>query len=217
MAWWRSPWRSAPKAHGPIRQDTAVGVIGGLGNPHPFLGGRPPLGEGAALGKGAGEVAAGEHGGQSRQAEALLEQRAVETRHVLLEVLHRPTIVPQAAVDMPQVVLRRDREANIPQVCGNRQGALAGREGAVRVACLPKMGEQIGRDPPQPVLIAQGFGEGFGFLQVDEDPLEFAQRIERIAQVEAEINGLRLGVRTLWELVQRLQRLLEVRHRLAVR
>ena len=54
------------------------------------------------------------------------------------------------------------------------------------------MGEQIGRDPPQPVLIVQGLGEGCGFLQVDEDPLELAQGPERIAQVEAEIDGLRL-------------------------
>ena len=58
----------------------------------------------------------------------------METRHVLSEALHRPRIVPQAAVDLPQVVLRRDREANIPQVRGNRQGALAGREGVVRFA-----------------------------------------------------------------------------------
>ena len=38
------------KAHGPIGQDTAKGVIGGLGHPHPFLSGCPPLSEGAALG-----------------------------------------------------------------------------------------------------------------------------------------------------------------------
>ena len=32
------PLAQRPKAHGPIRHDPAVGVIGGLGNPHPFLG-----------------------------------------------------------------------------------------------------------------------------------------------------------------------------------
>jgi hypothetical protein len=51
----------------------------------------------------------------------------METRHVLSEALDRPRIVSQAAIDNPQVVLRHDCEANLPQVRGNRQGALAGR------------------------------------------------------------------------------------------
>ena len=62
-----------PKAHGVIRQDTAVGVIGSLGNLYPFLGGRSPLGEGATLGKAVDEAVAGAHGGQSVQAEEFLE------------------------------------------------------------------------------------------------------------------------------------------------
>ena len=41
-----------PTPHGPIRQDTAIGVIGSLGDLHPFLCGYLPLGEGATLGKG---------------------------------------------------------------------------------------------------------------------------------------------------------------------
>ena len=81
-----------------------------------------------------------------------------------------------------------------PRAGANRQGALAEHDGLVGVACQQTMVEQIGRDPPQPVLIVQGFGEGFGVLQVDEDALELAQRIERITQVEAQINGLRLRV-----------------------
>ena len=70
------------------------------------------------------------------------------------------------------------------------------------------MGGQKSRDPPQPVLVAQGLGEGCGFPQVDEDPPELAQRIDRTAQVEAEIDGLHVGV-MLWEMLQRVQRLLE--------
>ena len=49
----------------------------------------------------------------------------METHHVLLEILHRLVIVAQDVVDGPQVVLRRDRDANIPQGRGNRQSALA--------------------------------------------------------------------------------------------
>jgi hypothetical protein len=93
-----------------------------------------------------------------------VEQPALETRHVLLAKLHRPTIVPQAAVGVPQIVLRRDREANLPQGRGNHQGALTGGEGVVRSAGKHKMGEQIGSDPSQAMLVAQDFGEGVGFL-----------------------------------------------------
>jgi hypothetical protein len=146
-----------------------------------------------------------------------MEELALETRYVLSEALHCPRIVSQAAVDNPQVVLRHDREANLPQVRGNRQRAPAGRQGAVIFAYLHKRIDQRGRDPPQPVVIAQGFGEGLGFLQVDVDPLELAQKEERTTQVEAEINGLRLRIWMRWEPVQRVQRLLEVCHRLAVR
>ena len=39
---WGAPLAEIAKAHGPIRQDPAVGVIDGLGNPHPFLGERSP-------------------------------------------------------------------------------------------------------------------------------------------------------------------------------
>ena len=45
-----------------------------------------------------------------------------------------------------------------------RQGALANCEGAVQFACTHKMDEQIGRDPSQPVLIAQGFSKGSDVL-----------------------------------------------------
>ena len=45
----------APESPGPIRQDTAIGVCGRLSHLHPFLGGCPPLGEGATLGKAGGE------------------------------------------------------------------------------------------------------------------------------------------------------------------
>ena len=37
---------------------------------------------------------------------------------------------------------------------------------------LPKMGNQSSRDPPQPVLVTQGLGEGFGVLQADADAPE---------------------------------------------
>ncbi len=48
-----------------------------------------------------------------------MEQLTVEKCHVLSVEIHRSTIVPQVAVNMPQVVLRHDREADISQDSGN--------------------------------------------------------------------------------------------------
>jgi hypothetical protein len=153
-----------PKAHSPIRVDTAVGVIGSLGNPHRFLCGCSPLGEISALSKGKDEDTARAHRGQTMQTEALLEQFAIETRYALLQQLYRLTIGPQAAVEGPQVVLRYDRETDLSAVRGHRQGALTRREGAVWITHQRKMGEQIGRDPPQPVMVAQTLSEHFSVL-----------------------------------------------------
>jgi hypothetical protein len=213
---WEVALAQRPKAHGPGRHDTAIGVIGSLGNLFPFFAGRPPLGKGAALGKGDDEVTAGDHGGQARQAKTLLEQCAVETRHVLLQQFYPSTIISQAAVGVSQVVLCRDREADILQVSSNCQGAMTGLKSGVRFAGLHKMGSQIGCDPSQPVGIAQSLGESCGVLQVDEDLPEFAQRVERIAQREAEIDGPSEGVVALWEMLHGPQRLLKGCHRLSI-
>ena len=65
-------------------------MISGLGNPSPFLGEYLPLAEGAALGKASSEKAAREHRDQMILTETLMEQCALETRHVLSEKLRRP-------------------------------------------------------------------------------------------------------------------------------
>jgi hypothetical protein len=82
------------KTYAPIYVGTGIRVIGGLGNPHSFLGGHAPLGEGATLGKARDEETAGLHGNQPRQAETLMKELAVETRYTLLQQLYRLTIRP---------------------------------------------------------------------------------------------------------------------------
>ena len=87
-----------------------------------------------------------------------------EDKQDWVEARRRLPIVPQTPVDPSQVVLRCYREAQIPQGRGDRQGALPGRAGAVWVTHLRKMGEQIDRDPAEPVWVTQGLGEPCGFL-----------------------------------------------------
>jgi hypothetical protein len=109
------------------------------------------------------------------QAEALIEQRALETRHIFSVQLYRSAIVSQATVGVPQVALHREREAHLTQISSNRHSALAEHEGVLRFACRHKMGEQIASDPSQPLLIPQDFSAGLGFLQADQDLSKLAQ------------------------------------------
>src|SRR5262249_36521665 len=147
-----------------IRHGTAKGVCGSLGDPHPFLSKLSPLSESAALGKTVDEVTAREHRGETGQTKALLEQRIVETHHVLAVALRRLAIVSQTEVGKSQLVLRHSREANIPQGSGNGQCALATLNGMVILAYRCKTGDQISCDPPQPVVVTQGLGQGRGVL-----------------------------------------------------
>src|SRR5215470_10782423 len=122
-------------------------MMGRLGYLDPFLPRPSRLGESPAFCQRDDEVTAGEHRGQSRQAQALLAERAVEICYVCLEALDRASIVPQAAVDPTQIVLRHYREAPILQGGRHGHGALSSHEGAVRVTHLRKMRQEIDRDP----------------------------------------------------------------------
>ena len=60
----------------------------------------------------------------------------------------------------------------------------------------------IGGDTPQPPLVVQGLGEGFGFTQVVEHAPKLPEWGESAPQVEPEINSLLTQVATLWEMLQ---------------
>ena len=71
-------------------------------------------------------------------------------------------------------------------------------------------------DPPEPAVIVQGLGQGFGLAQVVEESPKVAKHDERSAQVEPEIDGLLAQVATVGEMPQGHERLLEVGHRLPI-
>jgi hypothetical protein len=64
------------------------------------------------------------------------------------------------------------------------------------------------------MLVAQSFGKGLGFLQVDEKPSELAQGPERMTQCKAEIDGLRVCVVAVGEVLYGPSCLLKGSHRL---
>ena len=74
-----------------------------------------------------------------------------------------------------QEVLWQDPEGTIPEGLSEGEGTLAGRNSAVIVPPHPAIPAHQGGDLPQPPLVPQHLGEGFGVLQVREEPLVFSQ------------------------------------------
>ena len=92
---------------------------------------------------------------------------------------------------MAQGVLRHDLQADIPQIRGQGQRTVGGRQAPVQVTQLPQRGGQRARNLALPAGIPQARGQGFGWPQDVEEPLVVAEGHQRIAQGYAEINGLR--------------------------
>jgi hypothetical protein len=112
--------------------------------------------------------------------------------------------------------MRPGLEEDIPEVGSNRKGMLAHLDASVIVARQPEIAGHVVGDRPQSTLIAKGFGEGFGLAQAFECLPEFAERLQRRAQLDSEIDRLLTCLARFWELLQGQERLLQVRHRLTV-
>jgi hypothetical protein len=68
---------------------------------------------------------------------------------------------------------------------------------------------QIARELSQPALIPERLGEGFRLAQVVENPPLLVKEMQRITQVEAEINGLLARGATVGEMLEGCQGLLK--------
>src|SRR4051812_22532565 len=146
-----------------------------------------------------------------------MDQLALEGLCRLREELRRPATVAQGPVGQTKTVAGLDLEREVPYGAGDSDGALTRFDGVVRGAHRQSVGALVDGDPSQPPWVFQRAGEGLGFLQVRIHPLALSEWVQRVAQVEAEIDGLFARAPALGELPQRLERLLEVRQCLPVR
>jgi hypothetical protein len=110
----------------------------------------------------------------------------------------------------------RDLEGRIPHELGDVEGALAGCDGPVRLAAQPEILTHEREDQPEPALIGERLSQLLGLGQVLEDPPEISERLQRVAEIEPEINGLLDRLTAPREVPESLQRLLEVSHGLPV-
>ena len=71
---------------------------------------------------------------------------------------------------------------------------------------------QKAQNLPQPTRVVEGHREGLGLAQICQDVPTVAERTERRAQGEPEIDGLLACVTLLWQMLQGTERLLEIPH-----
>jgi len=80
----------------------------------------------------------------------------------------------------------------------------------------PKVVAGAKEDPREPGSVVQSLGQGSGLLKQPARPLDFPQRQEGLAEVEAEIDAHHRRFAALRELIERLPRLLIAAQRLPV-
>ena len=151
--------------------------------------------------------------GEDAHAEMLTDSVANQQLRVPPEVTDRAWVVTQGEVCLAHEVIRSDREREVLQISGDGQGAPARVDRSAMLSHEPAEGEaHVGTHTRQATLIVDRLCKSFRSPKVVEDPLELAERDERDAQAEQQIDDLLDCRHLLWEMAQRGQRLLEDRH-----
>ena len=191
-------------------------VIEGLGNPDTLLPPGDAFFELSELGQRLREPPAREDGREQRVAQRLATQIVVEQPHDPPECVGGLAVVPKGEAGGAEVELRPETEQDIPALVTQalRRGGEPDR--LRRVAGHSGIVAHVDRDPTEPALIVESPGEAFGLVQARANPVGLGQGQKRIAQIEADVDGRFQHVAGFRQPLQRLQGLLEARHRFAV-
>ena len=201
------------ESHAPVNQGERL--IDGFSDSDRFGPVGNAVGEVADLGEAEVEDGEGEHEGQARLAEALSDVVALKDLHIPPEASDRLTITTASGQSHAEEEARHDLEGDVRHGAGHGEGALSGRDGAIQVALQGRA--QIRGSPAEPALIVKGFREGFGFVEMVDNPAVLSERDERIPEIEAEVDLRHHPLADRWEMPQDANRLLEVGRCLSVR
>ncbi|HEU5322500.1 MAG TPA: hypothetical protein VFX28_16960, partial [Methylomirabilota bacterium] len=95
-------------------------------------------------------------------------------------------------------------------------GATSSLDRRPEIVGPPELDRLVVQRAAEAALVADGLCEGFGLVEEGPHPSLLAERLERVAEVEADIEGLGDRVGGLWQSPERVERLLEAGGRLAV-
>ena len=191
-------------------EDEGVGMVDRLGDPDCLTAGLSGLVEVPQLRQGPGEYRARIDCGEERQPEALAGEVALKQSDITSGELDGSREFAHTVAPHAEEVVGKDRHGHVVKLRRDGDGALAILYGVLQVE---HDGEEVGEkggDEAEPTAVSQGFGEPLGLHHVVEHLAEVAERAQRGAQVEAHIDALPDGLGSLGQVLERLERLLEV-------
>jgi len=154
--------------------------------------------------------------GYTALAKALIEQVALEDRHIPLEGRTTPWIIAKFEINLSLSMRGYNLESDIPDCRGDVMSALAIGQSAVIVTPEIQDASYIATDASQSVGIVKRLGEPFGFMQGSEVLLKSLEGHQYTAELEAQINRLLLIVAGVREVAERIQSLFQAVERLPV-
>ncbi len=191
-------------------EDLAVRMLDGLGEPDGVLAHSGRRGEVAQLGERPGQHRRRVHGGQERHAEALAREIALESLQIAAREIGGGAVLGHRVVGEGEEGIGGRLHRDVANASADRDRAPPVFRGQRQLQRHRVEIGQEGGDQAEASRIVGAVGERLGLLEVVEHAPEVAQRRERVAQVEAEIDGQDAGLGGLGEMLERPQGLLEV-------
>src|SRR5215831_1207440 len=108
-------------------------------------------------------------------------------------------VATQREASQAEVGSRYHLEATIAKRPGAGSSVEAKHAGFRGLASEPEVSGQVGRDPPELTGIVERSSQAFGFAEIRQHSGDFAERPERISQVESKLDRLPRGVGSVWK------------------
>src|SRR5215467_5313028 len=92
-------------------------------------------------------------------------------------------------VRLHEVACGEDAESKVPEAAGDRQRTRPGRDRLVRLAEVYVDGRHEGAGPSASAVVVQPFGEGLGLQHALEHPCDVTELVQRLPQLETDIEA----------------------------
>jgi len=125
-----------------------------------------------------------------RHTEALQGQLALQTLNVFTEEDNGKLVVSRGEVDLAKPCTRHDLQGGVSARRGTGARALTPVDGSISITGQAEVVGQIRGRSSEPSLIAQSHRERLGFSEVFEYLLEPTTWLERVAEIETNIDRL---------------------------
>src|SRR5262249_45867602 len=127
-------------------------------------------------------------GRQTEETEAFIKKRALYMVNDPLEDLDRTAVLTCRVVEKAHWKTGDDAQRKIRELSSDCQGALAGLGSRFGIANHSEMLGEVRGDPAEPPLVVNPRRQAFRLLEIFEDFAEIAEWLQRIADIETDVD-----------------------------